>query len=71
MVIIRFATGRFWRKAAVHGHVRSWRWNGSGISGSSGPLMTLAVLKLKNRNATKIDIFQFDLQVESACALSD
>jgi hypothetical protein len=28
-------------------------------------------VKLKNRNATKNDIFQFDLQVESACALSD
>jgi hypothetical protein len=27
--------------------------------------------KLKNRNATKNDIFQFDLQVESACALTD
>src|SRR6266404_1932606 len=26
---------------------------------------------LKNRNATKNDIFQFDPQVESACALSD
>jgi hypothetical protein len=36
-----------------------------------GQLLTLAVQKLKNRNATKNDIFQFDLQVESACALSD
>jgi hypothetical protein len=36
-----------------------------------GRLLTLAVQKLKNRNATKNDIFQFDLQVETACALSD
>jgi hypothetical protein len=34
------ATGSFWRKAAVHGRVRSSGWNGSGISGSLGSLMT-------------------------------
>jgi hypothetical protein len=28
-------------------------------------------VKTQNRNATKNDIFQFDLQVKSACALSD
>ena len=30
-------TVRFWRKAALRGHVRSWGLNGSRIS---GPLMT-------------------------------
>jgi hypothetical protein len=33
------ANGRFWRKAALHRHVRTLGWKGSGISGSSGPLM--------------------------------
>jgi hypothetical protein len=52
-------------------YVRLLGKSGSSAQTTKVTRLTLAVQKLKNRNATKNDIFQFDLQVESACALND